>query len=63
MAWAWFLRVLLNSSSFSEILRSISCLTWPSSRETEKEELQSALEEAEGSLESEENKVLRASLE
>ena len=31
--------------------------------ETEKEELQSALEEAEGSLESEENKVLRASLE
>merc|ERR1719491_657960 len=32
MAWAWFLRVLLNSSSFSEILRSISCLTWPSSR-------------------------------
>merc|ERR1719350_2145365 len=33
MAWAWFLRVLLNSSSFSEILRSISCLTWPSSRE------------------------------
>merc|ERR1719319_1330813 len=33
MAWVWFLRVLLNSSSFSEILRSISCLTWPSSRE------------------------------
>merc|ERR1719361_1934214 len=33
MARAWFLRVLLNSSSFSEILRSISCLTWPSSRE------------------------------
>merc|ERR1712127_237610 len=31
--------------------------------ETEKEELQSALEEAEGSLESEENKVLRALLE
>merc|ERR1719507_448047 len=29
MAWAWFLRVLLNSSSFSEILRSISCLIWP----------------------------------
>merc|ERR1719350_1788199 len=32
MARAWFLRVLLNSSSFSAILRSISCLTWPSSR-------------------------------
>merc|ERR1712088_121249 len=31
MARAWFLRVLLNSSSFSAILRSISCLTWPSS--------------------------------
>merc|ERR1719237_1702267 len=31
--------------------------------ETEKEELQSALEEAEGSLEAEENKVLRAALE
>merc|ERR1719433_1347721 len=31
MARAWFLRVLLNSSSFSAILRSISCLAWPSS--------------------------------
>merc|ERR1712142_1339819 len=31
--------------------------------EVEKEELQSALEEAEGALESEENKVLRAQLE
>ena len=31
--------------------------------ETEKEELQAALEEAEGHLESEENKVLRAALE
>ena len=31
--------------------------------ETEKEELQGALEEAEGSLEAEENKVLRAQLE
>merc|ERR1719273_822482 len=32
MARAWFFRVLLNSSSFSAILRSISCLTCPSSR-------------------------------
>merc|ERR1719412_67023 len=31
MARPWFLRVLLNSSSFSAILRSISCLTCPSS--------------------------------
>merc|ERR1712115_162766 len=30
MARAWFFRVLLNSSSFSAILRSISCLTCPS---------------------------------
>merc|ERR1719445_2262425 len=32
MARAWFFRVLLNSSSFSAILRSISCLTCPSSK-------------------------------
>merc|ERR1719166_798800 len=32
MARAWFFLVLLNSSSFSAILRSISCLVWPSSR-------------------------------
>merc|ERR1719189_2538952 len=32
MARAWFLRVLLNSSSFSAILRSTSCFTCPSSR-------------------------------
>merc|ERR1719245_394581 len=31
MALEWFLRVLLNSSSFSWIFLSISCLTWPSS--------------------------------
>merc|ERR1719166_619006 len=31
MARPWFLRVLLNSSSFSAILLSISCLTCPSS--------------------------------
>merc|ERR1719236_132341 len=31
MARPWFLRVLLNSSSFSAILRSISCFTCPSS--------------------------------
>merc|ERR1719481_1229499 len=31
MALAWFLRVFSNSSSFSAILRSISCLVWPSS--------------------------------
>ena len=36
---------------------------FPSSNQAEKEELQAALEEAEGALEAEENKVLRAQLE
>merc|ERR1719370_2128905 len=30
MARWWFFLVLLNSSSFSATLLSISCLTWPS---------------------------------
>merc|ERR1719481_1420102 len=33
MARWWFFLVLLNSSSFSATLLSISCLTWPSSTE------------------------------
>ena len=36
---------------------------FPSFKQAEKEELQAALEEAEGALEAEENKVLRAQLE
>ena len=43
---------------FSEIFLTFSFLP-----QAEKEELQAALEEAEGALEAEENKVLRAQLE